>query len=54
MTCSNCGPGQECEPNYVPVAPGGNGPTLDDEQALLEAEFGPANADGIYGAVVEE
>lgn len=52
MTCDNCG--CEPEPNYVPVEPGGNGPTLADEEALLCAEFGAPNEDGIYGAVVEE
>lgn len=28
----------------------GNGPTVDTEEELLAAEFGPANADGVYGA----
>lgn len=27
----------------------GNGPTADDEAALLEAEFGPADEHGVYG-----
>lgn len=28
----------------------GNGPTVDQEEALLAAEFGPADANGVYGA----
>lgn len=40
------------QPIAVPV--GGNGPTDDEEQAKLEKEFGPANQDGIYSAVVEQ
>lgn len=31
------------------LRPTGNGPTATDEEALLAAEFGAPNADGIYG-----
>lgn len=32
------------------LKPTGNGPTVDNEQTLLEAEFGPADDRGVYGA----
>lgn len=57
MSCGQCEPGQECTPNepaYIPVEPGGNGPSDADEVALLTEEFGEPNADGVYSAVVEE
>lgn len=42
------------DPNE-PVRPeNGAVPTVEDEEAILEAEFGPANQDGIYGAAVQE
>jgi hypothetical protein len=32
------------------IRPTGNGPTVQNEEALLAEEFGAPNADGIYGA----
>ena len=31
----------------------GNGPTVDNEEALLASEFGPADDRGVYGAPTE-
>lgn len=56
MSCDDCESGQECDPNepaYIPVEPGGNGPSVADEEALLQEEFGEPNQDGVYAAVVE-
>ncbi|WP_420032218.1 hypothetical protein ACN2WE_04990 [Streptomyces sp. cg28] len=32
------------------LRPTGNGPTVQNEEAVLAEEFGEPNADGIYGA----
>lgn len=32
------------------IRPTGNGPTVENEEALLAEEFGAPNTDGIYGA----
>jgi hypothetical protein len=32
------------------LRPTGNGPTVDDEQTILAAEFGAPDANGTYGA----
>lgn len=50
MCCGNCA----CEPQEPPRPENGAVPTEVNEEQLLEQEFGPANADGIYGAVIVE
>lgn len=43
-------PTMDAEEQAQHLRPTGNGPTVQDEEAILAAEFGEPNADGIYGA----